>query len=138
MKLSASERQQLRHKFGGRCAYCGCVLNEKGWHADHVEPVLREMKYVREDGRATRMVATGKLYRPENDRIENLFPACAPCNIDKAGASLEDWRRRIFDLAGNLRRNSSAFRHAERFARVQSIEGPLVFWFETLTGKVIR
>lgn len=29
-------------KFGGRCAYCGCELPEKGWHADHVEAVLRK------------------------------------------------------------------------------------------------
>lgn len=29
-------------KFGGRCAYCGCELPEKGWHADHVQAVLRK------------------------------------------------------------------------------------------------
>lgn len=42
MSLSKKQRIVLRAKFGGRCAYCGEVLKEKGWHADHVEPVLRK------------------------------------------------------------------------------------------------
>ncbi len=37
-KISKIQRAELRMKFGGRCAYCGCKLPEKGWHADHVEP----------------------------------------------------------------------------------------------------
>ncbi|HHR4690493.1 TPA: HNH endonuclease, partial [Salmonella enterica] len=37
MSLTKKQRAELRMKFGGRCAYCGCVLPEKGWHADHVE-----------------------------------------------------------------------------------------------------
>ncbi|MES1842645.1 hypothetical protein ABUT89_26860, partial [Escherichia coli] len=35
-KISKIQRAELRMKFGGRCAYCGCKLPEKGWHADHV------------------------------------------------------------------------------------------------------
>ena len=42
MQLSKPQRDVLRMKFGGMCAYCGSELPEKGWHADHVEPVLRE------------------------------------------------------------------------------------------------
>ncbi len=41
MALTRKQRERLRMKFGGRCAYCGCVLPEKGWHADHVQAVLR-------------------------------------------------------------------------------------------------
>ena len=37
MALTKKQRVELRMKFGGRCAYCGCELPEKGWHADHVE-----------------------------------------------------------------------------------------------------
>lgn len=39
MSLTKKQRAELRMKFGGRCAYCGCELPEKGWHADHVEAV---------------------------------------------------------------------------------------------------
>lgn len=131
MRLGKSARLELRMKFGGHCAYCGCELPDKGWHADHVKPIARELKYARdENSRTTRMVSTGRLYRPENDHIENLFPACMPCNIDKSAIDLEDWRHRLADLTANLRRNSSTFRHAERFGRVRAIEQPVVFWFE--------
>lgn len=36
MALTKKQRAILREKFGGKCAYCGCELPEKGWHADHV------------------------------------------------------------------------------------------------------
>ncbi|EED4236002.1 HNH endonuclease, partial [Salmonella enterica subsp. enterica serovar Typhimurium] len=42
MALTRKQRERLRMKFGGRCAYCGCELPEKGWHADHVQAVLRK------------------------------------------------------------------------------------------------
>src|SRR5208337_782788 len=125
------QREELRMMFGGKCAYCGCVLPEKGWHADHVEPVNRELGFATgKDGR-TILVATGRFYRPQNDRLDNLFPSCAPCNIDKGGSRLEDWRRHLNErIVEGLRRNSSTFRHAERFGRVIIVPGPLVFWFE--------
>lgn len=43
MALTKKQRAELRMKFGGRCAYCGCELPEKGWHADHVEAVRRNI-----------------------------------------------------------------------------------------------
>jgi len=50
MALTKNQRAELREMFGGRCAYCGCELPEKGWHADHIEPVRRETIVVRENG----------------------------------------------------------------------------------------
>ena len=50
MKLSKADRETVRMKFGGKCAYCGCDLPER-WHADHFEPVVRELKFrQRNDG----------------------------------------------------------------------------------------
>ena len=40
MKLTKAQREQVRLKFGGKCAYCGCDLPER-WHADHIEPIGR-------------------------------------------------------------------------------------------------
>lgn len=138
--LNKTGRAALRLKFGGRCSYCGVILPEKGWHADHVEPVARQLKFARDKNDRTIMVPTGKLYMPENDRADNLYPACAPCNIDKSGISLEDWRHRLNDLPDNLRRNSATFRHAERFRRVSAVAETVVFWFETfvpVTGEAL-
>ncbi|EAT1503731.1 HNH endonuclease, partial [Salmonella enterica] len=81
-KISKIQRAELRMKFGGRCAYCGCKLPEKGWHADHVEPVRRDFELVRAPvGSGVTHVArsTGKVMHPELHAIENLFPSCAPC-----------------------------------------------------------
>jgi hypothetical protein len=149
MNLSKNQREELRMMFGGRCAYCGCVLPDKGWHADHVEAVYREWwkssKWWREahsfkweadpsTGYLKRVALPSEkagMERPENDTLSNLFPACAPCNIDKSAATLEGWRKIIQDKVGVLRRNYKAFGHAERFGLVVEVKKPIVFWFET-------
>lgn len=42
MRLKKAEREQVRLKYGGHCAYCGVVLGDR-WHADHLTPVVREL-----------------------------------------------------------------------------------------------
>lgn len=131
MKLTPKQRAVLRMKFGGRCAYCGCELPEKGWHADHVEAALRKWEFGprRQDG-TSRTIATGEHWRPENDVMENLFPACAPCNLFKATFSLEVFREQIAEQAERARQYSVNFRTAERFGQVKVTASPIVFWFE--------
>jgi len=134
MSLSTSQRLDLFNKYGGRCAYCGHMLPERGWHADHLEPVMRDSKIVRvnEPGRTHKYVQTGVLLRPENERLENYMPACRACNIDKACFPLEDWRRQLERRPQVLRDNHSAYRHAERFGLVKQVETRVIFYFETL------
>jgi 5-methylcytosine-specific restriction endonuclease McrA len=43
-------REQIFNKYSGKCAYCGTGL-EKGWHVDHIEPVVRDSKWSRYHGR---------------------------------------------------------------------------------------
>ncbi|MCX0499711.1 HNH endonuclease [Erwinia billingiae] len=131
MKLTKKQRDVLRMKFGGRCAYCGCNLPDKGWHADHVEAALRKWEFGprRQDG-TRQTVATGDHWRPENDVMENLFPACAPCNLFKATFTLETFRNEIAAQAARARQYSVNFRTAERFGQVQVTTSPIVFWFE--------
>ena len=131
MKLSKKKREALRMKFGGKCAYCGHDLNAR-WQADHVEPVNREIKWVRQENGTSKAVATGKMWNPENDHEGNLMPACSACNNDKHSATLEQWRRRLEDLPGVCERNHSAFRHAVRFGLVMPTPQPVVFFFERL------
>lgn len=127
MRLTKTQREKLRLKFGGKCAYCGCDLLEKGWHADHVEPVLRVIDF---DASSRRLVATGELYHPKNDKENNLYPACAPCNLFKTTFSLEQFRKQIAEQVNRARLYSVNFRTAERFGQVKLTEAPVVFWFE--------
>lgn len=125
MRLTKSEREHLRGKFGGRCAYCGCILNGR-WHADHAEPVGRNCQLV---GNA--FVFDGTVRNPEADTVDNLVPSCAPCNIDKGPDGIEAWRERLCRSALMLRRDVPKFRHAERFGIVSVSNAPIRFWFET-------
>lgn len=126
MRLTKTQREEVKNKLGGRCAYCGVPLGDK-WHADHLEPVIRESKYVRGEG----FKLTGALEKPANDTLENLMPACAPCNLDKHSMKLEDWRVKLQNSCTVLRRDSSTYRHALRFGLVVESQAPrLEFYFE--------
>lgn len=127
MKLTMAQRAQLKQKFGGRCAYCGEMLGDR-WHADHVEAVERKLALV--PGRG--VVCTKDVHRPERDTIDNLNPACAPCNIDKHTMTLEGWRRKLQDACGVLMRNQPTYRHAVRYGLVQETGARVVFHFERL------
>lgn len=132
-KITKAQRAELRMKFGWRRAYCGCVLPEKGWHADHVEPVRRDFEYVLAPvGSGVTHVArnTGKVLHPDLHTIENLFPACAPCNLFKGAFSVEGMRKEISQQVDRARTYSVNFRTAERFGLVEIVDKPVVFWFE--------
>ena len=61
MRLNKKQREELKQKYDGHCAYCGELLGDK-WHADHLVAVVRDL-------------TTGKPEKPENDTYENLMPA---------------------------------------------------------------
>lgn len=132
MKLSKKQRQELRMKFGGYCAYCGQLLPEKGWHADHVQAVYRVLEQDMEAAKKGlwKLKATGEHHREYNDTLENLYPSCAPCNLFKTTYTLEGFRKQIGEQVSRARSYSVNFRTAERFGLVQVVERPVVFWFE--------
>lgn len=134
MKLTKKQRELLRNKFGGRCAYCGCELPEKGWHADHVEPCFRKMEIVPRDERKNPLSFevrhSGEFINDDANRIDNFFPACAPCNLFKATLSLELFRSEISKQVERAALYSVNFRTALRFGQVQVTQEPVVFWFE--------
>lgn len=133
MALSKSQRDAVFAMFDGHCAYCGIILPEKGWHADHVEPIYRETEYMKGDrGKPGKFVQTGKCFNPHNERFDNYFPSCRACNIHKSVHSLEDWRTYLEQSVVVLRRNYSTYRHAERFNLVAVAETKVVFYFEKL------
>lgn len=121
MKITKSEREAVKLKFGGRCAYCGCELNGK-WHVDHVKAIYRNA-----------CLESGA-WKPENHNADNWFPACVPCNLFKSVFDIEGLRREIADQVARARRYSVNFRTAERFGLVQVVDIPIKFWFEKWGG----
>jgi hypothetical protein len=61
-EMDKKTRQIIFDKYNGKCAYCGCEL-VKGWHADHIEPIVRDSKWNRDKGRFEK---TGTCRKPEN------------------------------------------------------------------------
>lgn len=137
MALTRKQRERLRMKFGGRCAYCGCELPEKGWHADHVQAVLRKSEQCMKAAEKGifRLKTTGEVFRPEADCPKNIFPSCAPCNLLKTTYSLEMFRKQVSLQVERGRRSSVNFRTAERFGLISVVNKPVVFWFEQYEGE---
>lgn len=110
-------REEIKNKFGGKCAYCGCALGQK-WHVDHVKAVYRNR------GR------DGGMLNSELDCDDNKFPACVPCNLFKGVFSIEQFRTEISMQVERARKYSVNFRTAERFGLIDAKQNPVVFWFE--------
>lgn len=125
MRLNAVQREGIRQKYGGRCAYCGEPLGAR-WHADHFIAVRRDFQWKRDKG----FVQTGTVMHPENDCVSNFMPSCPPCNIDKHSLPLEHWRAKLQDACGVLRRNQPTYRHALRFGLVAETGAAVRFYFE--------
>lgn len=123
--LSKIERARIRARFDGRCAYCGSILGDR-WHVDHVEACRRESHWVVGRG----LVRSGLIENPEAARLDNLFPSCAPCNLDKATFTIEQWRTKLNGACGVLQRNHPVYRHAVRFGLVIETQQPVQFYFE--------
>jgi hypothetical protein len=125
MRLTKTQREQVRQMFGGRCAYCGCELPER-WHVDHVEPVVRDLivKGSRLTSDPTRCM------HPERHAIENLMPACPPCNISKGSFGLERWRAWLAGHVSSLNSYHPIYRIAKAYGLVVETGRPVVFHFE--------
>lgn len=126
MKLSKIQRAELKNKFDGHCAYCGELLGDK-WQVDHIEAVKREIEHIGNGVLRT----TGEMTNPHLDTIENMNPACIPCNQNKSSMTLDSWRF----LLGHYRdvqllRDSTHARHLHRFGLIEIKSEPVVFFFE--------
>ncbi|HGY9618262.1 TPA: HNH endonuclease [Pseudomonas putida] len=116
MRLKKAEREQVRMKYGGRCAYCGNDLGER-WHADHFAPVIRLP-----DDRVAEQL--------KNHHLANMMPACVPCNLSKARMHLEDWRRWLAGHVNSLNQYHPIYRLAKAYGLIAETGAEVVFHFE--------
>lgn len=121
MRVTKAERDQIKHRFGGRCAYCGSELGAQ-WHVDHLQPVFRRPEI-------------GSALYPDRHALQNFMPACVSCNISKATWTLESWREKLEDATGVLTRNSPTYRHAIRFGLLVETKINVSFYFERCAEK---
>jgi 5-methylcytosine-specific restriction endonuclease McrA len=66
---TAAELQEQYKRQKGKCHWCGCKLPKKGWHPDHVIPLVRG----------------GSNY------ISNIVCSCAVCNLSKHNKLPHEW-----------------------------------------------
>jgi len=126
--MNKSDRESIRMKYGGKCAYCGCDL-VKGWHVDHIEPIRRlKLLSVGANGKKN-WYAAGSMH-PELETIQNMNPACASCNINKHGDTLEAFRERIFKFINSLNEYSVQYKIAKRYGLIEETNKPVIFYFE--------
>lgn len=113
-------RQKIWDKSDGLCWYCGCELAEKGWHADHYKPIVRNWW----------SGAERPCERPENDNEENKVPSCASCNIQKHSLSVEQFRKSIQDFINSLNSYHNQYKIAKKYGLVVETDLKVEFWFE--------
>ncbi len=126
--MTKKDREIIFDKYGGKCAYCGCDL-VKGWHADHIDPVVRDFKWDRSSGRYKQ---TGTCQNPENDVLENYNPSCASCNIQKNSFTLEQFRKNIEQFVSSLNDYSTQYKFAKRYGLVIETGIDVKFYFEKI------
>ena len=107
------DRRKVYEKTGGRCAYCGIPLEFNRMQIDHWWPQF--LAHFEHD--------------KDNNRFENLMPACQKCNIHKHGMRPEVWRAELQRQVSMLKHNAQ-FDRALRFGQVEIVDKPIVFWFE--------
>lgn len=128
MYISKKNREIIFTKYDGKCAYCGDSL-QKGWHADHIEPIVRDFKYNREKNRYQTI---GTCRKPENETLQNYNPACASCNIQKNSFTIEQFRYNIKLFVNSLNKNSTQYKFAKRYGLIQENDIPVTFYFERI------
>jgi len=128
MALSKKLRQEIHDKYGGRCAYCGDIL-QKGWHVDEIKPVKRISVY---NPLKRKFVYSGTCRHPERFNIDNQNPACASCNINKHSMSLEEFRRLIKGFMKHLNERSTQYKIAKRYGFITEHDIEVKFYFEKI------
>lgn len=140
------KRKAIWDKSGGKCWYCGYDLPEKGWHADHFEPLGRQPDLIKHElqmdseGWPTTIIHKERrpASHPERDNIDNLVPACQSCNTIKGMSSIEGFRDVIKKFIDSLNNYSNQYKFVKRYGLVKETPQSVIFWFERKTGGMMK
>lgn len=127
--MKKTDRELIFNKYDGKCAYCGCELT-KGWHADHIEPIVRDFIY---NKNKQRFETNGIFRNPENENLQNYNPSCPSCNIQKNSYTLEQFRENIKQFVNSLNQYSTQYKFAKKYGLVSETDIEVKFHFETVS-----
>jgi 5-methylcytosine-specific restriction endonuclease McrA len=127
--MKKTDRELIFNKYNGKCAYCGCELT-KGWHADHIEPIVRDFIYNRNK---QRFKTNGICRNPEKENLQNYNPSCPSCNIQKNSYTLEQFRENIKQFVNSLNQYSTQYKFAKKYGLVSETDIEVKFHFETVS-----
>lgn len=109
--ISKSKRHSVWEKTDGECWYCGSEINPFTFHIDHVVPVAKGGTH----------------------HLDNLVPACRPCNMTKGSRDLDYLRHKLHWKAEGVTpfTDDQIEYLAEMFGIVLDSSG-YQFWFEMM------
>lgn len=122
-EIKTNKRQKVFEKYGGKCAYCGCELNNKNFNVDHINPLYRKVQ------QKHLSVEKG------TSHIDNLNPSCFSCNSSKSTFTIEKWRTELELKTKRLLRDSPSYRISLRFGLIKECSKSVVFYFEKIGGE---
>lgn len=117
-EIKDTKRNLVFKKYGGKCAYCGCKLDDTNFNVDHINPLYRKIP------QHHLKVEKG------TSQIDNLNPSCFSCNSSKSTFTIEQWRKELELKTKRLIKDSSQFRIALRFGLIKEVKSSVVFYFE--------
>lgn len=79
-------RDMVFEKTNGHCGYCGCDIDRKKFHVEHIVPQYNFVPFV-----ANKKVPDflAHLTKDDVNHFDNLLAACASCNNYKHSMDLE-------------------------------------------------
>lgn len=125
-KKDKIDREKIKKKFGGRCAYCGEKLSDN-WNIDHVIAKSIFKKVIEENSQPA-FLKHLKINDVNHD--DNLFPSCGSCNRYKDSYTLRQFRKELSSLIRRLNERITIYRIAKRFGLIKEVEKKVVFYFE--------
>jgi len=90
MYISKKDREIIKNKYGGKCAYTGTELLPD-WQVDHVEPVRRNW-------------CSNDAMFEGNHRTDNMLPCQKIINHYKHSMGLNEFRGFMMDFHGRLKK----------------------------------
>ena len=114
--ISKKTREAVYNKYNGHCAYCGKVLEPKGWQLDHLIPVQRER--------------FGKYTEEQIERFENYVATCRRCNHYKRAHSLEVFRKYVEEIPRKLREQNYIYKVGLDYNLIEEHPRKIEFYFE--------